>query len=587
MTARRKRRLLYLSVPLLLLAAAAVWAKVQMDAIDAEAERLAESGKSALALLGEYQAGVAALDVDRVLACYAPDYARDSEGDWAERLVSDRDGIQVYEWHQERPRPFTRADVAGQLAAYFKGKRSVEEGKFKLAAVEQPSWPDGAVVRAVLWVRATGSDGKASECHAHFRLRLHAIDGAFKIQSQELLRGETVTGDRTGFTDVTARAGITYRARHNPMLATPEWEPKVYGIMKYANGGVSAVDYDNDGWCDIFFCDGASSRLYRNNGDGTFTDVTAKAGLPVDLPGVAVAIFADFNNDGHKDLFLGVGTGPNRLYRNNGDGTFTDVTEGAGLGGNWVAVAAAADYDNDGKIDLYIGRYLDPRKNLPTTLFYTRNSEGNSLLRNEGNFRFTDVTDKAGVREGGLTLGIAWGDYNHDGHQDLFVANDFGRNTLFKNNGDGTFTDVSKETGALEFGYSMSATFGDVNNDGHLDLYVSKVHSGQRWYGQATTLHKYLLTSLREGTLREDYPLYKELYSLVGADWHNLGDKVIRGNSLLLNDGAGRFRDVAEEANANPFGWYWGSAMLDFDNDGRQDIFAANGWISGHTKDDL
>jgi hypothetical protein len=587
MTARRKRRLLYLSVPVLLLAAAAVWAKVQMDAIDAEATRLAESGKAALALLGDYQAGVGALDVDRVLACYAPDYAAGSGGDWAERLVSDRDGIQVYEWHLENPRPFTRADVAGQLAAYFKTKRSVEEGKFKLAAVEQASWPDGAVVRAVLWVRATGQDGKASECHAHFRLRLRAIDGAFKIQSQELLHGETVTGDRTGFTDVTARARITYRARHNPMLQTPEWEPKVYGIMKYANGGVSAVDYDNDGWYDIFFCDGASSRLYRNNGDGTFTDVTAKAGLPVDLPGVAVAIFADFNNDGHKDLFLGVGTGPNRLYRNNGDGTFTDVTEGAGLGGNWVAVAAAADYDNDGKVDLYIGRYLDPRKNLPTTLFYTRNSEGNTLLHNEGNFRFTDVTQKAGVREGGLTLGIAWGDYNHDGHQDLFVANDFGRNVLFRNNGDGTFTDVSKETGALEFGYSMSATFGDVNNDGHLDIYVSKVHSGQRWYGQATTLHKYLLTSLREGTLREDYPLYKELYSLVGADWHNLGDKVIRGNSLLLNDGAGRFRDVAEESNANPFGWYWGSAMFDFDNDGRQDIFAVNGWISGHTKDDL
>ncbi|HZY89028.1 MAG TPA: VCBS repeat-containing protein [Gemmataceae bacterium] len=587
MTARRKRRLLYLSVPVLLLAAAAVWAKVQMDAIDAEAARLADTGKAALALLGEYQAGVSALDVDRVLACYAPDYASDSEGNWSERLVSDRDGIQVYEWHQESPRPFMRADVAGQLAAFFKGKRSVEEGKFKLSAVEQPSWRDGAVVRAVLWVRATGQDGKATECHAHFRLRLRAIDGSFKIQSQELLHGETVTGDRTGFTDVTARAGITYRARHNPMLQTPEWEPKVYGIMKYANGGVSAVDYDNDGWYDIFFCDGASSRLYRNNGDGTFTDVTAKAGLPVDLPGVAVAIFADFNNDGHKDLFLGVGTGPNRLYRNNGDGTFTDVTEGAGLGGNWVAVAAAADFDNDGKVDLYIGRYLDPRKNLPTTLFYTRNSEGNTLLRNEGNFRFTDVTAKAGVREGGLTLGIAWGDYNHDGHQDLFVANDFGRNTLFRNNGDSTFTDVSRETGALEFGYSMSATFGDINNDGHLDLYVSKVHSGQRWYGQATTLHKYLLTSLREGTLREDYPLYKELYSLVGADWHSLGDKVIKGNSLLLNDGAGRFRDVAEEANANPFGWYWGSAMFDFDNDGRQDIFAANGWISGHTKDDL
>jgi hypothetical protein len=139
-----------------------------------------------------------------------------------------------------------------------------------------------------------------------------------------------------------------------------------------------------------------------------------------------------------------------------------------------VTVAAAADYDNDGKLDLYIGRYLDLRTKLPITLFYTRNREGNTLLRNEGNFRFTDVTARAGVREGGLTLGVAWGDYDGDGFQDLFVANDFGRNVLFRNNGDGTFTDVSKQTGALDFGYGMSATFGDINNDAKLDIYVSK-----------------------------------------------------------------------------------------------------------------
>jgi hypothetical protein len=320
--------------------------------------------------------------------------------------------------------------------------------------------------------------------------------------------------------------------------------------------------------------------------------VTAKVGLPTELHGCSVAIFADFNNDGYKDLFLGVSTGPNRMFRNDGpgpDGTFhfTDVTEGAGLGGDWVAVAAAADYDNDGKLDLYLGRYLDPRKNLPTTIFYTRNSEGNTLLRNEGDFKFRDVTAQAGVRDGGLTLGIAWGDYNHDGHLDLFVANDFGRNALYRNNGDGTFTDVSRETGALDFGYSMSAFMGDINNDGHLDIYVAKVHSGQRWYGHAPSLRKYLLNSVRQGTLLEDFGLYRELYGLIGGEWHNHGDRVIRGNSLLLSDGKGGFRDVAERARANPFGWYWSSAMFDFDNDGLQDIFTVNGWITGKTKDDL
>src|SRR5262249_55027080 len=155
-------------------------------------------------------------------------------------------------------------------------------------------------------------------------------------------------------------------------------------------------------------------------------------------------------------------------------------------------------------------------------------------------------------------------DYDNDGLQDLFVANDFGRNVLFRNNGDGTFTDVSKETGVLDFGFSMSAAFGDINNDGHLDIYVSKVRSRQRWYGQAATMHKYLLTSVRQGTLSEDLHLYKELYGLVGAEWQTFGDRTVRGNALLLNDGKGRFRDVAEQTRSNPFGWYWGSAFFDY-----------------------
>jgi FG-GAP-like repeat len=592
MTKKRKRRLVYLAVFLFLTATAGLWAKLEIDHIDAEAEKFAATGQAAIALLGEYQAGMGRLDVGQVLACYDPAYANEREGYWQERLRSDRDGVRVYDWYLDGARPFTRDDVAGQLAHYFAGKRSVEESKFKLNAVEAIPRRGEAVVRAILWLRGTTTAGHAFECHSLFRLWLRTVDGAWKIHKQELVHGETVTGDRTGFTDVTASAGITFRARHNPLWQTPEWQPKMFGIIKYGSAGVTAVDFDNDGWYDIFFCDGQHPRLYRNNGDGTFTDATAQVGLPDEVCGCNVAIFADFNNDGYKDLFIGVGTGPNRLYRNDGpdkDGRFhfTDLTEGAGLGGHWVTVAAAADYDNDGKIDLYLGRYLDPRRNLPTTLFYTRNGEGNTLLKNEGNFRFRDVTAEAGVREGGLTLGVAWGDFDNDGYQDLFVANDFGRNALLRNNGDGTFTDVSKETGALDFGFSMSATFGDVNNDGHLDIYASKVHSGQRWYGQAPTMHKYLLTSYRQGTLSEDLSLYRELYGLVGAEWHVFGDRTVRGNSLLLNDGHGRFRDVAEETRSNPFGWYWGAAVFDYDNDGLQDIYAVNGWITGRTDEDL
>ena len=155
-----------------------------------------------------------------------------------------------------------------------------------------------------------------------------------------------------------------------------------------------------------------------------------------------------------------------------------------------------------------------------------------------------------------------------------------------RNEGDGTFSDVAAESDAIDFGFGMSASFGDVDNDGDLDLYVSNVHSGQRWYGQATTLYQYLINSIKLGTIREDLPTYREIFRYTGADWAAYGDNFVKGNSLLLNDG-GRFTDVAEIAGANPFGWYWSSTFFDYDNDGRLDIYAANGWITGKSHDDL
>jgi hypothetical protein len=584
---RKRKRWIFLYVPLLVIFMVGLAGKLYINHVEANAQLLAETGQAAIKLLNEYKAGVEKLNLETVLTCYDEEYASDMEGFWVEQLQSERDGVRVYEWGLDELRPFKKADVREQVSRYLTNVRSVEEGKFKLDAVEQIHGAGSAIIRAILWVRGVNREGIAFESHALFRQWLRTIGGEWKIREQTLIYGETVTGDRSGFTDVTEKAGIDFFSHRNPMWETPEWLPKKFGIIKYGQGGVSTADYDNDGWYDIFFADGLRPRLYHNNGDGTFTDVTTKAKLPDEMIGIAVAIFADFDNDGYKDLFLGCSTGPNRLYRNNGDGTFTDVTEGAGLGGVLVTVAAAADYDRDGQLDLYLGRYLDPRTELPTTLFYTRNGAGNTLLHNDGNFHFTDVTAKAGVREGGLTLGVAWGDYDDDGYQDLYVTNDFGRNALFHNNGDGTFADVSRETGTLDYGYGMSATFGDINNDGHLDIYVSNVHSGQRWYGQAATLYRYLLTSIKQGTITEDYPLYKEIYSAVGADYAAYGDRVVKGNSLLVNDGTGHFKDISEASHTNPFGWYWGSTMFDYDNDGRQDIYAVNGWISGKKKDDL
>ncbi|MCA1635110.1 MAG: VCBS repeat-containing protein [Acidobacteria bacterium] len=631
---KRQKRFVFYSSPLVVLLVVLLVGRAKLNEIEANAQQLAQMGQAAQKVLGEYRAGVANADAFKVLACYDDKYANERDGFWAEQLQSERDGVRVYEWKLADSKPFGKRDVGEQVSRYLQTLGKVEESKFKLDTIEKINGPQSYVIRSFLWLRGrreargdggavlvkTGGDKPAGaatrgeetfETQVLFRIWLDADGGNWKITRQELIRGATVTGDRKGFTDLwghknfdaaagdgaASSAGIDFSSKVNPNFFTPAWNPKTFEIIKYGPAGVSATDYDNDGWYDIFFADGERPRLYRNQGDGTFADATAQAGLPDRMIGVNVGIFADFDNDGYKDAFLGCFTDRSRLFKNVADPQnasrrkFVEVTDASGIikkgDGDFVVVASAADYDNDGDLDIYAGRYLDPRRNLPTTLFYTRNGEGNSLLRNDGDFHFTDVTKQAGINETGLTLGVAWGDYDSDGDLDMYVANDFGRDALLRNNGDGTFTDASKETGAFDPGYGMSSTWGDVDNDGDLDIYVSDVHSGQRWYGQAATLHKYLLTSLRQGTIFEDLPVYREIYDHVGSDWKSYGDTTVKGNALYLNDGQGKFKDVSEAANANPYGWYWSSTMFDYDNDGDQDIYAANGWITSKSTEDL
>ena len=596
---KRQKRVMFYSSPLIVLLVIVVVGKLKLDQIETNAQRLAQMGQDAQKLLGEFRTGVEKFDVEKVLSCYDEKYASDREGFSTEQLESDRDGVRVYKWRPTREKATTKQDLGLEVERYLKTMNTVEEAKLKLDSVERIDSEGDAVIRSFLWLRGTRNAGttgdkEAFETQVLFRMWLRAEGNAWKIRRQEMIRGTTVTGDRTGFTEVASSAGIDFASRFNPKFFTPAWTPKTFEIIKYGPAGVSAVDYDNDGWYDVFFGDGAQARLFRNRGDGTFADATLEAGLPENMQGVNVGIFADFDNDGYKDVYLGCFTDRSRLFKNtatNSGRKFVEVTDTSGIvkkgDGDFVVVASAADYDNDGDLDLYTGRYLDPRRHLPTTLFYTRNGEGNRLFRNEGNFRFTDVTKEAGINETGLTLGVAWGDYDSDNDLDMYVANDFGRDALLKNNGNGTFTDVSKETNAFDPGYGMSSTWGDIDNDGDLDIYVSDVHSGQRWYGQAATLHKYLVTSVRQRTIVEDFPVYKEIYDHVGADWSTYGDKTVKGNALYLNDGNGKFTDVSEATNTNPFGWYWGSTIFDYDNDGRQDIYAANGWITAKSTQDL
>jgi hypothetical protein len=299
------------------------------------------------------------------------------------------------------------------------------------------------------------------------------------------------------FVDVTEKTGI--RFKHT---SAPE---KKY-IVESMSGGVALFDYDRDGWLDIYITNSLTvetvnnprssrSALYHNNGDGTFTDVTEKSGLA--YPGWAMGVTtADYDADGWPDVYVTC-LGPNHLYHNNADGTFTDVTQKTGVDdARWSTGAAFGDYDNDGNLDLFVANYVDFHlKDLPEfgkgKFCQYRGipvqcgprglpGAGDSLFHNNGDGSFTDVSRKAGVSDpdGRFGMSALWTDLDGDGWMDLYVANDSGPNFLYKNNRDGTFKEIGLLSGCAvredgsEQG-SMGIAIGDYNHDGLLDIFIA------------------------------------------------------------------------------------------------------------------
>ena len=337
--------------------------------------------------------------------------------------------------------------------------------------------------------------------------------------------------------------------------------------------GVSAGDADGDGLDDIYISQpsGLPNRLLRNNGDGTFTDITDAAGLNV-LDGTSQSLWVDVDNDGDEDLILVARNGP-LLFTNDGKARFSNVPNAfqfaKPLRGSLTS-AAAADYDRDGFVDIYLCAYSyligvsEDKAGPPTPYHDAQNGPPNVLFRNDGHGHFVDVTDASGLDENNnrFSFAAAWGDYDNDGWPDLLVANDFGRKNLYRNLGlvDGhvRFQDVAHQAGAEDYGAGMSATFLDYDNDGRLDIYTGNMWTaaGQR-VTTASTFKPDATDDIRE--------IYR---------------KHARGNSLLRNRGNGTFEDVSQRAGAAFGRWAWSSDAFDFDNDGWEDLYVVNGMFT-------
>jgi ASPIC and UnbV/FG-GAP-like repeat len=544
-------------------------------AIDRQGEQFFQAGRTLITFLDQMAELLRRHDSAALGHLYAESFSGRKLGLTDLSPIHERDGVRQAKFHAGR-HAVSRHDVIAEWLTYIDGFDQIEELSLHVHRFEEWRKPGQLAASLRLELIGTPSRERASGIdRAYLRIAWQICGEVLQICDQSLIEGERIVCGEAHFQDMSEAAGIDFVNQYYPPFLT---QPLKFGMIRYGPGGISAVDYDNDGFYDLFIPDGVSSRLLRNRRDGTFEDVTEKAGL-AGLDGVSVATFADYDNDGYKDLFVSRTFQPNQLFHNNRDGTFTDVTRESGLGEDCcTTVAGWGDYDNDGFLDLYLGRYLDPRKDIPTT-FYARNGEPNQLYHNNGDGTFTNVTERAGVGDRGLCLGVVWGDYNDDGFPDLYVVNDFGRKTLYKNNGNGTFRDVTVRSKTLAYGAGMSASFVDYDNDGKFDYYVTHIRSEHAWFAESPTVKRYMLKCMTQGTWKTDMPLYWQIFRQSGRDFVRVFQQMASGNTLLRNMGDGTFDNVTEATGTNPPGWFWGASFADFDNDGWQDLYIANGWV--------
>ncbi|HET6176142.1 MAG TPA: tetratricopeptide repeat protein [Candidatus Sulfotelmatobacter sp.] len=539
------------------------------------------------AILAEWTASLlrSPRDVQAFAKTLAADFSGGSLTPAESRIVRSGLGLQIWQNKFAHQGGIDRAAFLRELQERLSVFSQIVTAEFQITSLEAASQselpaktPSGVSTRILYEIVGSGNGFHREQQVGNWALAWEpASTGNFLLRSWVPVDETRARSSSPVYADVTAAAlgeNSSYAAQM--LHGTDYWRTVVdgaSGIDIYGHNGVSVADIDNDGFDDLYVCQpaGLPNRLYRNRGDGTFEDITEISGLGI-LENTACALFADFSNVGRQDVIVVRANGP-LFFQNEGRGKFRqkpDAFQFANPPQGTFTGAAVADYDRDGWLDIYFCLYAyyqgTGQYKYPSPYHAAENGPPNFLMRNHRDGMFRDVTAECGLNQNNTRYSFCcgWSDYNGDGWPDLYVVNDFGRKNLYRNNGDGKFTDVAPQAGVEDVGAGMSVSWLDYDNDGAEDLYVANMWTaaGER-------------VSAQEVFKKESSAEVRALYQ-----------KHAMGNSLFHNRGA-VLEEATKSSGVGMGRWAWSSDAFDFDHDGFLDLYIANGMVSGPLRQDL
>ncbi len=462
----------------------------------------------------------------------------------------------------------TRKDFLADWEEFLEHFSEIEDARFKVKeanfdetakavlGAEEPTAVLDATGKARIAFYVIGRDtsGKREWARGAFNARVrYDANKHWQFDSIDILSFDSLVAEKDLFSEVAVPAGVGATL---PGFGTPENSGFVWR-------GAAAGDFNNDNWIDLFVVSANRNFLYLNNGKGGFLDASDQAGVKITASGTAPLVF-DYDNDGDADVFIS-SVGQQILLENTlkqtGKLGFNDVSLEKGVAKDAIGFSAVAgDVNGDGRLDIYVTSYNRYGQITPDSWFRATNGTPNLLFINQPNGTFREEARKWGLDDRRWSYAAEFADINADGKMDLYVANDFGEKAMYINKGD-KFVDEAEARGVLDPGNGMGVSFGDYNNDGRLDIHASNMSS---------TAGNRILSRLFPNSSAKD----------------NVLKKLAAGNNLFENTGDGKFKDVTAEVGGFSGGWAWGGGFIDFDNDGWEDIYTPNGFISGKSMKD-